>query len=78
MSKLSNLWAELKLTRDVSKKMELQKEINRIEQYCIDNGFAGITALTVWHDTGATGYSTRHSTPGYPENAGAVFINDIN
>ena len=47
MGKLSDLWKELGSAKpdDIPR---IQTEINRIEQYCIDNNYAGIKEKTDW------------------------------
>lgn len=53
------------------RRIETEKEINRIEQYCIDNNYGGVTKLTVW---------TKESSGGclkYPWHTGFVNIRDI-
>ena len=48
MGKLSELWAKLRETEDESKRKEIQQEINKVESWCIEKGFAGIKELTDW------------------------------
>lgn len=48
MGKLSDLWADMKATSDPDKIKSIQEEINKVEQWCIDKGFAGIKELTDW------------------------------
>ena len=78
MGKLKDLWAELRITTLPSRREELQKEINRIEQYCIDNGYADITELTTWNQPITNDYETRFDNPRYPDKVGVVFFEDYN
>lgn len=56
---------------DNPRREEIQKEINRIEQYCIDKGYGNITSLTIWNQTQGGG------NPDYPYHTGYVKIQDI-
>ena len=48
MGKLGDLWQRLNGETDEQKIKDIQKEINRIESWCIENNFAGIKELTDW------------------------------
>lgn len=48
MGKLSELWQDLKATSDDVKKKEIQKKINDIEEWMIDNKFGSIKNKTDW------------------------------
>ncbi|NIU00412.1 MAG: hypothetical protein GWN01_05570 [Nitrosopumilaceae archaeon] len=69
IGKLRSLWEKLgQLDDDNPEKKEVQKEINRIEQFCIDKGFKGFT-ITRWNDT--------EENPQYPWHSGAIYFKDL-
>ena len=47
MGKLKELWAQLPQSTGLQK-IEVQKKINSLESWCIQNKYAGITELTDW------------------------------
>lgn len=51
MGKLSNLWQDLKVAADPDKIKKIQGEINSLEKWCIEKGFAGIKSQTDWTKT---------------------------
>jgi len=48
MGKLADLWTELKNAKP-DEKEAIQKKINSIEQWCIDNKFGGFESVTDWN-----------------------------
>ena len=48
MGKLADLWAELAALEKLEDKERIQKKINGIEQWCIDNKFGNFKELTDW------------------------------
>ena len=46
MGKLSNLWGELKVCYNEERKQIIKVEINNLERWCIEKGFAGIKEIT--------------------------------
>ena len=48
MGKLADLWAELSTLEKLEDKERVQKKINGIEQWCIDNKFGNFKELTDW------------------------------
>jgi len=46
--KLKEAWGLLRSSTTKEDIQKYQKEINNTEQWCINNGFAGITKLTDW------------------------------
>ena len=48
MGKLADLWAELATLEKLEDKERVQKKINGIEQWCIDNKFGNFKELTDW------------------------------
>ena len=47
MGKLKELWGQLRECSD-EERPGIQKEINKLEQFCIGKGYAGITKQTDW------------------------------
>ena len=71
MGKLSELWAQYKsLERDDSRRADIQKEINNVEQWMIDKGYK-TTPLTQW-------YNGMKTSPNYPEGTGYIWYEDLN
>src|SRR3990167_7728748 len=73
MGKLSDLWKSLQ-TCPPENVQEIRQQINRTEQWCIDNGFAGIKEITDWtkRDKQKKSYrfeSDRHGGHNPPPNA---------
>lgn len=48
MGKLKDLWAELKDCKDEIRKSDIQKKINSIEKWMIDNNIGSIKEITDW------------------------------
>lgn len=72
MGKLKELreqWEQM--SYEDPKREEVEKEINRIEQWCIDKGVAGIIKLTVWNNKMNGGNND------YPWHTGFVKIRDM-
>lgn len=70
--KLAELWGELKETDyDDPKRLDLQKEINKIERYCIDQGYEGFTSITNWNN------NSNSTSNIYPWKSGVVYFDDI-
>lgn len=74
MGKLTNLWAELKITVDPSLREKLQAEINEVERWMVKKGYRD--RITVWGRVMPDDFLTR-KVPGYPENHGTVYIEDL-
>lgn len=71
MGKLTELREKLlTLDYDHPDVPEIQKEINRIEQWCIDNDKGYIKSLTVWGKTNSDSQL-------YPWHVGVVYLEDI-
>ena len=71
MGKLKELWDQLKsLDDDSPLRGDIQKEINKLEEYCISKGFAGFTTITNWNNN-------KSKSDIYPWHSGAVFASDI-
>ena len=71
IGKLKDLWEQLKsLDENSPLRDDIQKQINKTEQWCIDNGIAGFTSITNF----ASGKSSSNI---YPWTAGAVWLKDI-
>lgn len=72
MGKLRELRDELdQMEWDDPRRPEIQKKINGIEQWCIDNNKGFVTKLTSWTQSGNGG------NPKYPWHTGFVNIRDI-
>lgn len=71
MGKLKDLWTQLKsMDDDDPQRGDIQKEINKLEQYCINQKYAGFTSLTNWN-------SIKSKSNLYPWHSGSVFVDDI-
>lgn len=71
MGKLKELWDKLKTLEEGDQRIpDIQLEINKIEQFCINKGYGGFTSITNWNNVKGT-------SPLYPWHTGFVFINDI-
>ena len=72
MGKLSDLWKSLAVAPP-DKKLEIQQEINKLETWCIEKGFAGIKEITDWTKPSKKKTyrfeSERHGGLNPPENA---------
>lgn len=70
--KLKELWAEYKtLEPSDPRRKELQKEINRMEEWCISRGYEGFK-ITRFNDN--EGVDSKN----YPQDSGAIWFGDYN
>jgi len=73
MGRLAELWAIHRgLEDDDQKKRDVEKEINRIERWCIANNVGDFKTVTVFNSPGAT-----YRCKNYPEESGSVAIEDF-
>ena len=70
MAKLKDLWADYKsLDRDDPRRIEIQKQINDIEMWCIQKKLPGFTSITKWNNDSFS--------DSYPHKSGAVRFEDM-
>ena len=68
---LAKFWGELKETDyDDPRRLDLQKKINEIEKYCIDQGYEGFTNITNWNN------NSNNTSNIYPWHSGVVYFED--